>query len=481
MAEKKQKMEEKVKSKEERVKERAFFITKIRSIEKSLTQDKFGALNLIELKQKSERLSYLFQQFEACCLLLSHTDAEKTEQEDEEIDTLVEALKSKITHGIDALNVPPCSDNAQTTETSENTNQPEALVEIKNTWGIFDGRMHEWHGFSKRFKEAVHADDSLQADQKLDLLEKSCTQSAAEIVSEAGGSYELAWEKLNNMYGEAYGQIHHCMQKIAGYSRLQDASAHSLKRLRNFANIGVGILKQVMEMEKFEAIVTVILAEKLDAETARIWERHRMTLAESWANAKNGNASSNVSDGENSTGKASERVSPAMHILKWDDFSNFLQSEIEMCLKTEKRQSTPSTSGSPLMARRSVQGNSHNEQAAQTQSWAQSTEGAVGFTPPLTREACPICNGNHALHKCDVYKALPFPEKHRLVEGKNLCRRCLRKHHGPSPCENKTNNKKCPECDKWGGVAVYHNATLCPTRFSSEPPKSSEEPDWQQS
>lgn len=480
MGKKKQKMAENMKTTEERIKERAFYVKKIKALERTLAPEKFDDLNATELREKCQRLQQLHQNFEASCLVLSSTSAVDTTDEDEEIDAMVEALKSKIACRINTLDVLLCSDTVEATEENGNENQPEAPIEIEDTWGTFDGRMHDWHRFSKRFKASVHQNEALEADRKLDLLKKACAQSAAYIISEAGDDYNSAWSRLNDMFGEAYGQIHHCMQKISRYSRLQEASSESLKRLRNFANIGVDMLKQVMDMEQFESVVTVMLAEKLDAETARIWERHRMTLAESWANAENNKATAEQADGQNSAGNTSDapknKVTAAMHLLKWEDFAKFLQTEIDMCFKTEKRLSTPSTGNTPV-AGRSVQANSHNEQAAQ----AQSSEGAVGYTPPSSGLGCPICSENHVLHKCDVYKSMSFPEKHRLVEASNLCKKCLRRHHGPTPCENKTCNRKCPECEKWGGVAVWHNATLCPTRFGTEAPRSSEVPDWQQS
>lgn len=72
-------------------------------------------------------------------------------------------------------------------------------------------RPHEWHKFSKRFKANVHENEILKADRK---LEQSCEESAADIVFEAEDNYDLARGKLNEIYGESYGQIHHCMHKI---------------------------------------------------------------------------------------------------------------------------------------------------------------------------------------------------------------------------------------------------------------------------
>lgn len=55
MGKKKQNMAEKAKSTEKRIKEREFFVNKIKSLEKTLAPEQFNKLNAIELGQKCER------------------------------------------------------------------------------------------------------------------------------------------------------------------------------------------------------------------------------------------------------------------------------------------------------------------------------------------------------------------------------------------------------------------------------------------
>lgn len=66
---------------------------------------------------------------------------------------------------------------------------------------------------------------------------------------------------------------------------------------------------------------------------------------------------------------------------------------------------------------------------------------------------CPLCNGNHALIRCDEYKSLPANQRRRQVARLNLCENCLMANHTVIQC----NHGACKKCNS------KHNSTLpCP-------------------
>lgn len=148
-------------------------------------------------------------------------------------------------------------------------------------WGEFAGDLYIWHKFKNQFKAAVHDNAKLTDPEKLVYLKQSCKSTALMVIQEANKSYQDAWEKLNDVFGEAYAQLHYCIHRLSNIPSVVNATANSLKNLMNNGDNCTKILKEIAQSDKFEAIVAIMIANKLDQDTMRAWDRHRSVLAAS--------------------------------------------------------------------------------------------------------------------------------------------------------------------------------------------------------
>lgn len=209
----------------------------------------------------------------------------------------------------------------------------------------------------------------------------------------------------------------------------------------------IDALKENLEGKDFDTVFAIMLVDKLDADTSRAWERHRATLAASWAS-------------QDDSGKREA----SMHLPSWDDLKAFLQSEIEIFAKSEMRARlqnsvgcTPQPSSSDVI----VQDNLHTNAVRSQQVMSEEKKRAPEY------QQCTLCDGIHARYKCDVYIAMGFARKWKHVYEEGLCQRCMHANHGHTSCANKRNNDNCPTCYNADDrrVVVYHNSTLCPVKY----------------
>lgn len=440
-----------------------YTIKKIDDIKKQIESENFSKLDFFELKQKSLRVQKLWDDFDIKAFNLTTVDAEaQTSEADAKIEQICSSLKARIDRRIHEIQTTQIETTPKANETpapEKSSQQP--LKVTQNTWGEFSGELDEWHRFSKRFKKDVHDVTTLDEKEKLFMLRQACVSKAGRIVGNAIDNYELAWKKLNDVYGEAYTQIHFVMHKINGTSTMQHANADSIRSILQSGNQFVSILEEAIERHKFEAVLTPMMANKLDKETNRAWERQRIVLAQTWA--------------KEHSKEASKYVPP------WDELRKFLEDEIDVHLKFEMRADFQSDQ----MPDQSIAkaGKSAVEKNA-TSTTAQNYGATSKQTQPheqkrIEFKPCTLCNQMHPLHRCEIYRAMSLSDKWTQVDKDGLCRKCLFKYH-QGPCLNPKCNEKCPQCIKHGKT-VYHNSSLCPEAYSapSSTPKPNNDDEWE--
>lgn len=456
--EKKRKMAEDEKKIAEARSQRQFYVDKIRKFEKSLAQD-FDQLKQHELNEKSTRLRDLYDKFECKCMLLGCVDANSgTSQEDDEIEAMRSVWQSKIINKIEALNQEAMrqtavleKDQNQRLQQPHSSNADEMSTKtthkhkIKVSYAKFSGNVYEWRVFEKQFKAEIADNNELADEDKLECLREACIDEVRAIVSNAENNFHKAWKTLKELYGDAYNQVHLCIQRFTAISKVDQVTSQSLANLLNKSTKCVDVLKDIMPTGD-DSLFAVLAASKLDNETFRMWDRHRSALAESWS-------------------QGDEHREKNQHMPTWNDFKTFLNEEVMIYAKQELRtnsfQSLKQTKSKAdkLSFPSDAQANLHkNANVVKPQK-----------TPFQYETICP-CHKCAHLYKCESFLALDYNRRWKFVEDNCLCERCMRIAHPTVPCENKSNNEPCPMCIHHNpNVIVFHNSTLCPVRFGIHP------------
>lgn len=434
-------------------KEREYYINKINDFGKTLA--KLDESDLHDLKLKLARAEALLASFETKCVELNAIDEEaNTCMQDNEIDAQCEAYKSKIASKIERLMQE--KHNAQILEMA-NAARANEVQPITNTWGEFNGDLYNWRKFKGQFKEKIHDNDQLSENEKLEHLLNACKAMAFDIVVIAKNDYAKAWARLNDFFGESYAQLQYCIHRLTNIPIIDNASIQKLRSLVNIGNHCEEVLKEEMQQTVFDPIISVILASKLDAQMVHAWNRHRLALATSWA----------------TTGETQKKATS--HIPSWDDLRKFLLSEIELFIKSGMQQTMMNMRDQPSTSRAymSTPTNQCDSNDGQKDNPKQSHAIQKSQAPPHMQ--CALCDEIHIAYNCQVYKEKSYENKWSYVKENNLCHRCLHTYHGNSNCDNKLCNEKCPKCytyDKHTPHFLYHNSTLCPTRYGLHPSKA---------
>lgn len=200
------------------------------ALEKSLAPDKFVAMTPSDLDNKAKRLVELQGKFDERCATLSAKEGvSSTLDDDELVESQCDALRSKILNRIREMDID--EEKKQTSEVLQQQTAPDGQSVplanvpevIPNTWGEFSGDYFEWHRFAKRFKADVHENTKFNANEKMNLLKNACKNHAGRVISNTESDYQKAWEELNEVFGEAYSQMHTCLQRLVTIAKVKKA------------------------------------------------------------------------------------------------------------------------------------------------------------------------------------------------------------------------------------------------------------------
>lgn len=466
---------------EKAIKSWRYLIAKIDQFRNTLSnQENFEKLTLAELRTKLNRMQSLQNNLIDKDMLVNTLSTDSgTADEHDECMNLCEALESKIHCRIAEIQkaekqksgIAPKRVNEAAKASTENHGDIEVQDaksrRIDNTWGNFGGSVFDWSKFAKEFAEKVHSNKELVEAEKLELLKKSCFESARDLVECAGANYEMAWRQLNEMFGDAYMTIHRAMHKIQALPVMEKSRYEEVKFLQTNGEKCMATLNETPVAEQFSPFLVIMLASKLNDDTARAWDRHRAGLAESWA--------ANPAEGE-------ERAKAA-HIPNWPDFQEFLKSECNALIKQGMRNTFMSVANEPSRVSVADKAGTSGERNVQQENLS------LRHNKPTAQEKrmahidlqCILCDQIHMPFNCEVFKAMSYEERWDHVHKNGLCVRCLRKYHGSASCINKANNEKCARCQKFYNKVAYHNSALCSVnlgRMEMQPPAREPTPDW---
>lgn len=476
---------------QEAVTQRKFYLEKIMTL-KAFTDDadKLNSSTIFELQAKLERLKNSFDNFEVKCMLLKCADASiDNANEDAKIEASFIGICEKIHNRIEALKKQQslqsvnsefgkeCVQSVKSSVSSENK------PSIINTWREFDGELDNWYEFCEEFEKSVILNEAIDNNAKFDLLKDACKNKAKSMVDEVNDC-DKAWNKLKRIYEDAYTQLHHVIFKLTQLPCV-DASYDQIQLLLKTGNESVNCLSKCLEKDKYESVMVILLASKLDAETSHAWDRHRMVLASSLKTEDQSASLCNASS----------------YIPEWDAMRDFLESEKEIHIQAEFRMRSKvnyaQLSSKPCTSQQSKQ--SSSEQCVQYKAYEQVNQAekqnvgqnnlhkptsAVMPMNMLIQEKknspeflrCVLCEFIHPLFKCTSFKQMDYHQRRDHIAQHNLCIKCLRKMH-PGQCEDQRCGERCPTCFAKNKVTAFHNSMLCPVKCNV--PQTTQQPTQQ--
>lgn len=405
----------------------AYYVNKIKTVQDALNRD-FLQLTLDDLNDKMFTLQRLIKSYEEKCIELTAL-VEIEASEAEANDSRNEALISFILRRIAVLEKQE-KDTQTQEEQAPDTKPTQASPQIQNTWGKFDGSQASWPTFKDAFCTSV-LESTIEDMQKYELLKQACqVPEILALITSSKDNIQTAWKKLNDFYGDKYAQLETSMQTIKATKPITVPTAKSLRGMLNKMTRSIQIIKGITNENKFDFLFVPAAVDKLDAETKRGWERHRLALAMSWSKENESQEKRDISN----------------HLPEWSDFEKFMEDEIKVCAMQETRL------------------------AMQSNECTYNDRRNMPTTNQNPKIICGLCNENHKTHRCEAFLRLNFENRWKAIRQNSLCVKCFEAEHGQSLCEKNADcNAPCPRCFHNSSKYYYHNSTLCPIKFGHHP------------
>lgn len=454
---------------------RRFYIDKILECKLLCDNKEFNELSIFGLKELLVSVKALHDKFENKCLsvqcdseqALSENQLKPIIDENKKIDALCLQLKAKISMRIENLTtqkyaLPTNSQITSTQSVSQNAfQQVEKAIEKKSDEisVFFDGEAEEFDKFITSFESKTKFSSN---EEKGDLLKKACKSEALNLIQNL--DFQSAMKKLNSVYSDAYENTHKALNKLFSVKSMQGSTSKEMHTLlNNVLECESEFMKSSSE-GKVDMILMFSTVEKFDKATKRVWERFRISLAESWS-------TQGVSSQSDESISSVQRLAN-QHIPSFDDVKRFMQSEIKIlridekqCVQTQQQASNIHTTNEAEKPKYADVAKSAYTGAIPKQKQQQSEESDWSSTLAEEKANCPaflqckLCVGIHPIYKCKVYKSKSLAQRQKYVNDENLCVRCLKPKHTGKCLDAKSNNP-CPVCAN----ESYHNSTLCETK-----------------
>lgn len=434
---------------------RAFYAEKLaEAYDQIQNKQLFEAWSAYELSEKAQLLKANYEKYEAKCMAtrweeeVDGNERKAIAEESTRMETLYIRTKALIQGRIDLLKQTPThslSDN----DATKHVEMPKRNK--KPLYTHYSGSLNEWFSFSDALKTV---DNSTQSDEEkmIDFVQMCSPEFLAALNADGFGN---AKKKLKERYENKCKLAAFYTRKLESIERIDTPSAQSLQSFVDKVDSIKQAFERIGQIETQE-FIALMLASKLPGETARAWERHRKTLAMSWAQSESKDAND--------------------HMPSLDALQTFLQDEqqiyaSEMIEAQSLARNIAIEAGCNVGASTSTQSpdaqvsNAKVHAAPQAQ---RSMNSDAQNSNNAHKGGCPLCEppSFHPLYKCTKFLALDIEGRILVVSKFKLCIRCLQNDH-MGPCMDKRSNQPCPRCKP---EIVYHNSAICPKNtFISAP------------
>lgn len=273
----------------------------------------------------------------------------------------------------------------------------------------FDGTYFKWLEFRDTFENLIHKNERISSISKFHYLLSYLEGDAARILSNlevSATNYKDAWELLCTRYDNKRLLINHHLNSLFNIKPITRESEKSLrfivdhvtKNLRALAGLG-------QPTDKWDVLIIFMLSSKLDAGTLIKWEEHRNNL---------------------------EGDVPTLDMFYkfLIDRADVLESLNRNCNKHESTQ--PKVL--PFVNRNNTLHNNNKNNVHSTKSFISTNTKNIKKREKPISYICVICNDNHKIYDCPVFKMKGIDERMMEVSKYKLCVNCLKQGHPASEC-----------------------------------------------
>lgn len=454
---------------------RTAFETNITRICDACPDDQISVMDRPKTEDTIAKLQRNFEKFETEHLVLigeAKTAAETTtlSEKYEEIDDRCTAVRIKLiarqlelTQAEAHAQRPMPVDAGQ--ERSIILKSANLMSNITDTWGPFHGDWDKWPDFREKFNANVHENDVLTPVQKCQLLIKACKGAALATIggkslAASEANYARAWKRLHEVYTDDYLAVQQTVKQLLSTQAMQEPNHDHIRRMLDTIHEVEGKLSSYFDVEQWHPIILFTCLFRLDPDTYEKWETERATAFRQSEAMTNATGAQAMDDDQNAQGgpegqgeNAKKHNIPSLHVFK-----QFLETQSRVLIHKMGQSGTLLDSS---QSRSRDSSSNRSKQSSKTgaipKAKPNDQRGAVGG-PGKKLALCRMCQEDHGMFSCVIWKAKPFDWKVDYVRRHQLCEVCYHKH-GPGECAVK-NQRPCTDCPG----NPLHNTQLCPTR-----------------
>lgn len=445
----------------------------LRALWQSVQDDTFLALHLSQVQDMLLQAETQFDRFEREHMMLISSPANEAQVPAYmEVHTALNAIymqmRARLTFRVEELTpaLPqPQVVTAKAPEVRVELQTPDALGNLSNTWGTFNGDYSQWHSFRDRFRAAVHNNERLPVMYKFQYL-RNAVQGAAQRAMGTWKfteqNYQRAWDRLCEIYEDDYLAVQTFIRRLLSIPRMEEQSYRGLRRIIDTVHECTQQLSNFVDVENWDPITVFMVIDLLDPVTYEAWETFREKCTTE--NVQDGQEEMETEEGAVGgvlSVPSSERRTVC--IPSWQQMTLFLERRARILIHADARRDTSVSSERSQPPRRNDPSANRSAKpkakptamqvpaASQSKPSCSGRQGAPTGYPP-----CPMCGEDHALYRCERFVQLSLVARREFVRANQRCSSCLRAEHGPDGCKSNT----CARCP---GNA-QHNSLLCPTR-----------------
>lgn len=292
---------------------------------------------------------------------------------------------------------------------------------------------------------------NVPATSKFPLLQAALRGKASQAIGKLDnteGNYEIVWSRLHQLFDDSYLIVQALILKLLELPKQTQATNNGLRVILDTMHDCLGQLNSYFDTKKWDPLLVILAADRLDSETLRMWETHRLRRKEE--------ENANEPQAENAVAAAEEHKRKC-NIPSWDEMATFLEQQAKIMVAQEARASSSHSRENSRNRQESNRGRSENFTRTIVNSSASRQPKQYQSAP------CPICvnKQDHALTKCRIWKhEMTLARREAYITEKNLCHVCLNPNHGSDlDCYAPQETLPCPKCPN----RVFHNSTICPT------------------